>query len=251
MGVRATVNYHVISDQFQAFEFDANGVAGNLISPELVPTEVDVEDIRGATSSVDFDRDGITITRAPSAIKSFEDDRKWRDQYDQEISHVLKRKIGAAEVIIFDHTVRIDDPNAIRKPARNVHNDYSARGANQPLIDLLGRERADEFQAGRYAFVNIWRPIENPILSSPLGFIRPSTMNAGDWMDIALNYPDRKGEILGVAANPKPPIPERVSRRALSSNTSNRRFNKETQFFVRENYDKDYFINRRNRRYWF
>jgi len=69
------------------------------------------------------------------------------------------------------------------------------------LIDLVGEERAEEFQRAGYGFVNVWRPVEHVIKSSPLGFIRPSSMQPGDWMDIGLIYPDRFGQILGVAAN--------------------------------------------------
>ena len=66
----------------------------------------------------------------------------WQDAYDEELRALLQAKIGAEDVIVFDHTVRVDDPNAERRPARNVHNDYSRTGAEQRLIDLVGDERA-------------------------------------------------------------------------------------------------------------
>ena len=113
----------------------------------------------------------------------------------------MKSNIGAKDVIVFDHTVRIDDPDAARRPARNVHNDYNEAGAVQRLIDIVGKERAADFHDAGYGFVNVWRPIEHTIQSSPLGFIRPSSMKPNDWMDIGLIYPDRYGQILGVAAN--------------------------------------------------
>ena len=97
--------------------------------------------------------------------------------------------------------MRVDDPNAERRPARNVHNDYSRSGAEQRLIDLVGDERAAEYRAGHYGFVNVWRPVEHTIRTSPLGFIRPSSIKPEDWMTIELIYPDRLGQILGVAAN--------------------------------------------------
>lgn len=202
MNLNASVNYHIKSELPQAFEFDVDGIVGNLISPELVTTNVVVKDVRDNLCNVSFNNDGIAFVKAPTAVTKFDESQTWQDLYNQEVSALLTREIAAKEVIVFDHTVRIDDQQAARKPARNVHNDYSAAGAQQRLIDLVGEQKAAQLQDGAFAFVNVWRPVESPITSSPLGFIRPSSMNADDWMNIELIYPDRRGQILGVAANP-------------------------------------------------
>ncbi|MEX0309894.1 MAG: CmcJ/NvfI family oxidoreductase, partial [Tateyamaria sp.] len=110
-------------------------------------------------------------------------------------------KLGAREVVIFDHTVRTDDPDATRKPARNVHSDYSTDGAAQRLVDLLGADAAADWSQGHYAFINIWRPIAHPINSAPLGFVRPSSVDPADWILLDLIYPDRKGQIMGLVGN--------------------------------------------------
>jgi hypothetical protein len=197
----ATVNYHIRSAEPQAFRFDVDGVIGNLVSPELVATKVKVHDLRHGALNVGFESDGITFEKHMTDVQDFEASTGWQDAYDQELRALLQATIGAEEVIVFDHTVRVDDPNAERRPARNVHNDYSRSGAEQRLIDLVGDERAAAYRAGHYGFVNVWRPVEHTIRTSPLGFIRPSSMKVEDWMTIELIYPDRLGQILGVAAN--------------------------------------------------
>lgn len=202
MQVPAWVNYHVKSDAPQAFEFDVDGIVGNLVSPELVKTKINVVDLRGAKSSVSFDADGIAFVHQPTAVTDFSNSKAWETAYNEDLTALLKAQIGAKEVIVFDHTVRVDDPTAARRPARNVHNDYNQAGAEQRLIDIVGEERAPDFHAAGYGFVNVWRPIEHIIQSSPLGFIRPDSMMEDDWMDIGLIYPDRFGQILGVAENP-------------------------------------------------
>ncbi|MEL6688142.1 MAG: CmcJ/NvfI family oxidoreductase [Pseudomonadota bacterium] len=201
MQIEASVNYHVKKPTPQAFEFDVDGIIGNLVSPELVTTNIEVTDLRYEDQQLTFDRDGIAFIEQPSSVQDFETGSDWQATYDQELTQLLKSHIGATEVIVFDHTVRIDDPDAPRRPARNVHNDYNKAGAEQRLIDLVGEERAETFHEAGYGFVNIWRPVEHIITSSPLGFIRPSSMQSEDWMDIGLIYPDRFGQILGVAAN--------------------------------------------------
>ena len=202
MARTAIVNYHVHKPERQAFELDADGIAGNLISPELAPTEVKLFDQREGAADISFAEDCIGFAHAPTVVGSFDATENWRDTYEAELRTLLATHIGAKEVVSFDHTVRIDDPEAVRKPARNVHSDYSVDGAQQRLIDILGAAKAMEWAASHYAFINVWRPVGAPINSAPLGFIQPSSVADEDWILLDLIYPDRKGQIMGLAANP-------------------------------------------------
>lgn len=197
----ATVNYHVHKPERQAFELDAGGIVGNLISPELAPTQVTVFDERAVGVDATFDDASVGFTNYPTVVRSFDDSVDWRPAYDAELTELLKTEVAAKEVIIFDHTVRVDDPDADRKPARNVHSDYSLHGAKQRLVDILGEDRAADWSAGHYAFINVWRPVGAAINSTPLGFILPESVADEDWILLDLIYPDRKGQIMGLAAN--------------------------------------------------
>ena len=201
MQATATVNYHIISAEQQAFHIDAGGEEGKIISPVLVPTEVAVRDARNDTSRVDFIRDSVSFIRRRSAIKDFDASNTWQATYDRELKTLLAERIGAQEVIIFDHTVRVNDPDAARKPARNVHSDYSPEGAHRRLRDLVGDKEARTWETGHFGFVNVWRPVGNPITNAPLGFVRPRSVADKDWLTIKLIYPDRLGSILGLVAN--------------------------------------------------
>lgn len=141
MARTATVNYHVHKDERQAFELDAGGIVGNLISPELTPTKVVLNDIRNTAQRVRFAEDAVEFAHVPSAVSDYSGDA-WQETYDAELTALLTQRLGAREVMVFDHTVRVDDPDATRKPARNVHSDYSEDGAKQRLIDLLGADKA-------------------------------------------------------------------------------------------------------------
>lgn len=197
----AKVNYHVHSPERQAYHIDAGGVSGAIVSPEHVEVEVPLRDLRGDEESVSFAADGVAFAAAPTSVKAFENDGGWHADYEAELSALLSREIGAREVVVFDHTVRVDDPNSDRKPARNVHSDYSPEGAEKRLVDILGPAKAAEWSKGHYAFINVWRPVENPINSAPLGFVRPPSVQDQDWILIDLIYPDRCGHIMGLAAN--------------------------------------------------
>lgn len=202
MTKKATVNYHVHKPQRQAFELDAGGIVGNLIAPELAPTEVQVRDARTLHFDDSFHDEAVAFALAPTEVVFSERSNDWQALYDAELTALLTCKLDAQEVIVFDHTIRIDDPGAVRKPARNVHSDYSVEGAEQRLIDILGAGKAAKWSPGHYAFINIWRPIETPINSAPLGFVLPSSVAPEDWILLDLIYPDRKGQIMGLAANP-------------------------------------------------
>ncbi|MEP1199643.1 MULTISPECIES: CmcJ/NvfI family oxidoreductase [Roseobacteraceae] len=175
----ATVNYHVHKPNRQSFELDAGGVVGNLISPELAPTQVPVRDVRDVKAGVSFEKTSVGFTTFPTVVSSFTGNA-WQDTYDAELTTLLRSEIGAQDVIVFDHTLRVDDPNADRAPARNVHSDYSIEGAEKRLIDILGEDKAADWAKGHYAFVNVWRPVGAPINSAPLGFIRPTSVAMQD-----------------------------------------------------------------------
>ncbi len=193
------VNYHRHSPHRQAYNIDAEGVSGRLACPEQVPTEVLLRDVRELSEGPRFEEEGFTFLRAPTDQEL--EEPGWAPAYEAALEAMLRRSLGAQRVLVFDHTLRIDDPSALRRPARNVHTDYSAEGARARLDDLLGPEAAADWAAGHYAFVNVWRPIEE-IRSAPLGFVRPSSVLAEDWLTLDLVYPDRLGQILGLVGNP-------------------------------------------------
>ena len=201
MTTTATVNYHIHKPGRQAFELDAGGNVGTLISPELLPTQISVRDVRSADINTSFEQASVEFAAFHTDVDVLNDEHAWQPDYDADIKRFLKTRLDIDEVIVFDHTVRIDDETSDRKPARNVHSDYSTDGAQQRLIDLLGEAKAAQWATGHYAFINVWRPVEAEINSSPLGFILPGSVDEKDWILLDLIYPDRQGQILGLAAN--------------------------------------------------
>lgn len=120
----ATVNYHIHKPERQAFELDADGIVGKLISPELVATEISVLDERAAAINMAFERTSVEFAAFETDANVLDDDRAWQPSYEADIQHFLKSKLDIDEIVIFDHTVRIDDDASDRKPARNVHSDF-------------------------------------------------------------------------------------------------------------------------------
>lgn len=201
MPITATVNYHITSLEQQAYHIDAGGVLGKIKAPELVPTQINIKDLRNSEASVEFTRDSIAFVQKQSAVHSFVPSNNWKEIYNQELNELLTQEIGAKEVIVFDHTIRTDKQSAERQPARNVHGDYNTQSAYQRLKEVLGEEIAEQWSAGHFGFINTWRPIDDSVNQTPLGFIHPRSVQTDDWLNIDLIYPDRKGQILGLVHN--------------------------------------------------
>lgn len=194
------VHYHRHTPEPQSYRIDADGVTGRLVSPELLPTPIELHDVRDDAVDTSFEADGIGFFVAPTDLDLTA--AGWEARYAAELTDLLRRELGADTVRVFDHTLRVDDPAAVRRPARNVHTDYSPEGARVRLDTLLGADTAAEWAAGHYAFVNVWRPVSDVVRSAPLGFVRPRTVAPADWVSLDLVYPDRVGQILGLVPNP-------------------------------------------------
>jgi len=85
MGATATVNYHIHKQERQAFELDAGGIAGNLISPELVETRVTVQDERNNDVVTSFKQASVAFAAFDTSVDVLDDDHAWQTTYEDEI----------------------------------------------------------------------------------------------------------------------------------------------------------------------
>ena len=135
--VSARVNYLYPGDDRIAIHIDKDGIAGNIVMPDYDEQIVEIKDERGSSEPVSFKADALEFVHSPTSASGFEDGDVWKNRYEAEIASLLKDRLGAKEVLIFDHTIRVDDPNETRRPARHVHSDYSAEGAEKRLVGIL------------------------------------------------------------------------------------------------------------------
>ena len=168
---------------------------------------VSIADGRPVVDRLSLDGAGFELRQHDTAVSDFYDDDEVRAVYYPEVEHLVKAATGASRVVIFDHTVRIDDAvqrnkRAKRGPARVVHNDYTERSGPQRVHDLLDTGDAEIFLQHRFAVVNVWRSIGAPIETAPLAIADAQSMAAEDFVATDLVLPDRTGEIYQVAFNP-------------------------------------------------
>jgi len=168
-------------------------------------TEVTLTDIRGHESEYNLDKDAFAVISGvpQSAEKDFVDDESIARNYYPEVEKLLLDNIsGTTKVVFFDHTIRRADPNAPRNPVNRCHVDQTATAAKERVRLHLGDE-AEKLLQGRCRIINVWRPLNGPVASSPLGFASSSTVEESDLVPIKHIYPHRTGQTAGVRHNPQ------------------------------------------------
>lgn len=168
---------------------------------------VRIHDGRAIARDLSLDDQGFVLTRHVSAVADFFDDDEVRAVYYPEIERLVKQVTGASKVVIFDHTTRIDGPtNADGKAGptgvRQVHNDYTVKSGPQRVRDLLEADEAERRLQGRFAQINVWRPITGPVERAPLALADAQSIAEADLVPVDLVYADRVGEIYHGAYNP-------------------------------------------------
>ena len=176
------------------------------------PRRVEIVDARASGLDASVDREGFALVEAPSEVEDFWDENQVRAIYYPEAERLLKAALGARKAFIFDHTLRRrvgrgplqtdrTRDGAPREPVGRVHVDHTERSGPRRLRDFLGDD-ADAWLKGRFAIVNLWRPLFGPLDDAPLAVcdarsVAPEHLVASD-----LVFRDRVGETYAVSYSP-------------------------------------------------
>lgn len=175
--------------------------------------EVSLTDIRGQESHFTLDKDAFqAVQNVPSSpsitYETFSSDVSIRADYYPEVERLLLTTLpGAYKVIIFDHTIRRQDPAAHRQPVNRAHADQTPQAARQRVLQHITDPAEAEriFQDGtRYRIINVWRPLAGTgaVESTPLAFASAQSVDAEtDLVAIEHRYPTWSGETYGVKFN--------------------------------------------------
>lgn len=175
--------------------------------PEYRDYAMDIADIRSAGQSFSLDKQGLALVSVDSALTDYYNEAQVREQYMPAMEALVAQVTGAARVVAFDYNVRCESyaeqkKHMARKPVRFVHNDYTHASGPQRVKALMGAE-AEQLLKKRFAVINVWKPIVGPVLRAPLAVCDASSIEPGDFLDTALLYRDRIGQIQMLAHRPK------------------------------------------------
>jgi len=153
-----------------------------------------------------LDQNGFVLVRHDTAVVDFFNAAQLETVYYPEVERLVRTVSGAARVVVFDHTLRSGDlaeqqARKIREPVPWAHNDYTERSGPQRVREVL-REEAEPLLRHRFAVIQVWRAINQPIESNPLALVDARSVSASDLLPAERRYPDRVGETYQLRYNP-------------------------------------------------
>ncbi|MGH7126582.1 MAG: CmcJ/NvfI family oxidoreductase, partial [Stellaceae bacterium] len=153
-----------------------------------------------------FERDGFRFVPHKHGVKNFSDEDEIRRVYYPECEALIKQVSGARRVVVFDHTLRTAsaerrEAEKIRDIVSRVHNDYTEWSGPQRVRDIMGAE-AEELLRGRFAIIQVWRPINHPVESHPLAICDAQTVRPETLVVNERRYQHRVGQTYAITWDP-------------------------------------------------
>ncbi|TMA62334.1 MAG: methyltransferase [Deltaproteobacteria bacterium] len=153
-----------------------------------------------------LDENGFVFVAHQTKVVDFFDGDQLRSVYYPEVEQLIKQMSGASRVAIFDHTLRSGDESEreeklIREPVLSAHNDYTEWSGPNRVREFLPDE-ADELLKRRFAIIQVWRAINQPIQANPLALADAKSVAMEDLLVAERRYPHRVGQTYRLKYNP-------------------------------------------------
>lgn len=153
-----------------------------------------------------LEQHGFVFVKHETQVADFFDPGQLKTVYYKEVEELIKRESGASRVVIFDHTLRSGNESEreeklIREPVLSAHNDYTEWSGPNRLREILPDE-ADQLLAQRFAIVQVWRAINQPIQANPLALADAASVAMDDLLVAERRYPHRVGQTYRLKYNP-------------------------------------------------
>ena len=154
-----------------------------------------------------FEREGFRFVPHRSQVADFFDAAEVRRVYYPECVELIKQVSGAKRVVVFDHTLRTAsdeqrEAQKIRDIVSRVHNDYTEWSGPQRVRGVMGEE-AEVLLEGRFAIIQVWRPVGHPVESHPLAICDAQTVAPETLVVNERRYQDRVGQTYAITYDPR------------------------------------------------
>ena len=166
---------------------------------------VEVRD--GRAERLSLEQNGFELVEHRTAVQNFFDADQLKAVYYPEVERLIRERTGALCVVVFDHTLRSGaeaerEARLIREPVLSAHNDYTEWSGPQRVREIMGAE-ADALLARRFAIVQMWRAIDQPILANPLAMADARSIASEDLLIAERRYPHRVGQTYRLKYSPR------------------------------------------------
>ncbi len=143
-----------------------------------IPTRLPIYDLRGRENDFNLDKNGFEFHKYVGDIHSvFDNKSQVQQSYYEDIRNLLKKRLGASRVIIFNHSIRFRGPplpadqcdDNHKNPVFYPHFDNDPSSAKLKVKEILGEEEAQKVLNNHFQIINVWKPLgPNPITNTPL-----------------------------------------------------------------------------------
>src|SRR6187401_369770 len=196
--IDATVNYIVNKGEKLFTETAGPGGTDVRTGGTADARRVPIHNARLHAEPFALDREGFRFVRHDTKVADFFVEDEVRRVYYPEMEALVKAESGASRVVVFDHTLRTADDEQrearkIREVVPRVHNDYTEWSGPQRVRDLLPDE-AETLLKGRFAIIQVWRPIRYPVETFPLALCDAQTISPNDLIVTERRHPNRIGQ---------------------------------------------------------
>lgn len=153
-----------------------------------------------------LEEQGFVLVEHKTRVTDFFDAAQLETIYYPEVEQLIKGTSGASRVVIFDHTLRSGDEaereaRLIREPVLSAHNDYTEWSGPNRVREILPNE-ADALLARRFAIIQVWRAINQPIQRNPLAVADARSIGVDDLVVAERRYPHRVGQTYRLKYSP-------------------------------------------------
>ena len=167
---------------------------------------VQIEDGRASPGSFRSTRTASSSSSTRPRYAIFSTRASSRTTYYPEVAALIQKISGAKRVHVFDHTLRSGNESErearlIREPVLSAHNDYTEWSGPNRVKELMGSE-ADMLLASRFAIIQVWRAINQPIESNPLALADAKSIAPEDLLVAERRYPHRVGQTYRLKYSP-------------------------------------------------
>jgi hypothetical protein len=158
------------------------------------------------TERFSLDENGFVLIEHKTKVADFFDAAQLQSVYYPEVEQLIKAVSGASRVVIFDHTLRSGEEaereaKLIREPVLSAHNDYTEWSGPNRVREFLPDE-ANDLLKRRFAIIQVWRAINQPIQSNPLALADAKSVAMDDLLIAERRYPHRVGQTYRLKYSP-------------------------------------------------
>lgn len=168
---------------------------------------VDIRNGRAHLDRFSLDETGFVFVPHETNVTDFFNRDQIESVYYPEVERLIREWSGAERVVLFDHTLRSGDEGErearlVREPVLSAHNDYTETSGPQRVREFLPDE-AEALLKHRFAIIQVWRAINQPIEANPLAVADAKSVEMEDFLVAERRYPHRVGQTYRLMYNPR------------------------------------------------